>query len=120
MVYILPSPCTSGMKVENSPDWKSIITAVKLNGILPSCSLKILPPLPEFTWHQKTQQQKQCNDQEIEYQKNRMGREQTHKQIHRRKCQLLYQLGPEGQVGENPAYGRHRLSRRLRIVAQII
>ena len=75
MVYTLPSPpppCTSGMKVGNSPDWKSIITATKFDGIFPSCSLKILPHLPKFTWHQNTQKQKQCNAQELEYQKSRI------------------------------------------------
>ena len=40
----------------------------------------------------------------------------TNRQTDRQTLRLLEQLGPEGQVGENPAYWRQRISRPMRIV----
>ena len=44
----------------------------------------------------------------------------TDGQTHRRKFQLIESIGPEGRCFENPAYGRHQISRPMRIVAPIL
>ena len=51
--------------------------------------------------------------------KNRMGRGHTNRQTDRQTLRLLDRIGSVGRFGENPAYGRHQISRPMQIVAQM-
>ena len=44
-------------------------------------------------------------------------RGQTDRQTDRRTSRPLDRIGPVGQFGENPAYGRHRISRPMWLIA---